>query len=78
MEQEGGGLSDNLDSAKLIASLDKIAPIAAVVGDLIRVFRPQASSQQTSAPIPQPAPTAFHTASPYDSEPSNFIPGVQQ
>jgi len=78
MEHEGGGLSDNLDPTKLIASLDKIAPIVSVVGDLIRVFRPQASSQQTSAPIPQPTPTTFHTASPYNTDPSEFIPGVQQ
>ncbi|MBK6420460.1 MAG: helix-turn-helix domain-containing protein [Ignavibacteria bacterium] len=78
MEHEGGGLSDNLDPSKLIASLDKIAPIASVVGDLIRVFRPQASSQQVSAPFPQQTPPAFNTASPYDSEPTNFIPGVQQ
>lgn len=78
MEQEGGGLSDNLDSAKLIASLDKIAPIAAVVGDLIRVFRPQASSQQVSAPFPQPTPPEFNAASPYGPDNSNFIPGVQQ
>ncbi len=77
MEHEGGGLSDNLDPSKLIASLDKIAPIASVVGDLIRVFRPQASSPQVSVPFPQQTPPAFNTASPYDSEPTNFIPGVQ-
>lgn len=77
MEEGGDTLSDNMNSEKLIASLDKIAPIASVVGDLIRMFRPQSASPLASSVDQSPATPSFTSASPHDANQSNFIPGVE-